>query len=84
MIKAFQFRTSIVSDFVFPSNTVLSCFFFSFLIINLYFLIPAVVTQIFIPTAEHVMPAETQTNYANAEIETQPVAVETNISKHST
>ena len=40
--------------------------------IDLYFLIPAVIAQIFNPTAEIVIPAGTHTNEAIAEIETQP------------
>ena len=36
------------------NNTILSCFFF--LIIDLYFLIPAVVVQIFNPIADLVIP----------------------------
>ena len=40
--------------------------------------------QIFIPTAELVIPTGTQTNKANAEIETKPVTFETKISKCST
>ena len=52
-----------------------------FFIIDLYFLIPAVIAQCFIPTAELVIPIGTQTNEANAEIETQPVIVGTKISK---
>ena len=39
--------------------------------------------QMFIPTAELVIPAGTQTNEANAEIETQPVVVQARISKGS-
>ena len=39
--------------------------------------------QIFSPTAELVFPTETQTNEANAEIETQTVTVETKINKWS-
>ena len=39
----------------------------------MHFLIPAMIAQIFIPTSELVMPAGTQTNDANAEIETQRV-----------
>ena len=38
----------------------------------------------FIPTAELVIPTGTQTNEANAEIETQPVFVETRLNKCST
>ena len=46
------------------------------MIIDLYFLIPAVITQIFIVAAELVIPAGIPTNEANAEIETQPVTAE--------
>ena len=42
------------------------------------------IAQIFIPTAELAIPTETQTNEANAEIETQPVTIETKISRCST
>ena len=49
------------------------------LLLFLYILIPAVVAQIFIPTAELVISTGTQTNEANAEIEAQPVTVETKI-----
>ena len=52
-----------------------------FLIIYLYFLITAVIAQIFNPTAELVVPTETATYEINAEIETQPVIAEAKISK---
>ena len=42
------------------------------------------IAQFFISTAELVIPTGTQTNEANAEIETQPVTVEDKISKCST
>ena len=48
----------------------LPCFFFSFLIIHLYFLIPKVVTKIFILTAELEITTGTQPNDANEEVET--------------
>ena len=38
----------------FPKNTILLRFFF--LIIHLYFLVPAIITQIFNPFAELVIP----------------------------
>ena len=69
-------RTSIVSKLAFPSNTILSCFFLFFLIIDLYYLIPTVIAQIFNPTAELAIPTGTSTNEANAEIETQPLTAE--------
>ena len=39
------------------------------------------IAQIFIPTAELVMPIGTATNETNAEIETQPLTAETKIRK---
>ena len=68
----------------FTNDTILSYFFFSFFIIDLYFLIPPVIEQILIPTVELVTPTVIATNEANAEIERQPVFVETKISKFST
>ena len=59
-----------VFNLSFLNNTILSCFSFFFLIIELYFLIHTVIAQIFIPTAELVIHSGTQTNEANAEIET--------------
>ena len=37
-------------------NNILLCFFFFFLVIDLYFLIPAIMKQIFNPIAELVIP----------------------------
>ena len=79
-IKDLEIRTSIVSKLVFPNKTILLCFPFILWIIDLYFLIPAVIAQIFNPSAELVMPTGTQTNDANAAIATQPVIVEAKIS----
>ena len=49
-------KTSMVFNLVFASNTILSCFFFFFLIIDLYILTPAVITEIFIAIAELAIP----------------------------
>ena len=54
-----------------------------FLIIDLYFLIPAVVTQIFNPIAELVIPTGIPIKEAEAEIETHPVIIEAKITKYS-
>ena len=43
----------------FANNTILSYFFFYFLIIDLYFLIPAIIAQTFNPISELVIPTET-------------------------
>ena len=40
----------------FASNTILSCFVFVSLIIDLYFSIPAAIAKIFNPTAELLIP----------------------------
>ena len=58
----------------FANNTVLSCFFF-FLIIDLYFLIPAVITQIFDLIVELVIPVGIPIKEAKAEMEMNPANV---------
>ena len=74
-IKALETRTSIALNLSFRNNTILLCFFF-FFIIDLYFLTPAVIAQIFIPNAEITLPTGGQTNEANPKIETQPATTE--------
>ena len=73
-----------VFNLSFPNNNILLCFVFFFFIIDLYFLIPSKIAQICIPTLELVIQTGSQTNEANAEIETQPVTAETKINKCST
>ena len=65
----------------FADNTLLSCFFFFFLIVDLCFLIGAVIAQIFNPIAELVIPIGIPTKEAKAEMETHPVIVETSVSE---
>ena len=67
----------------FANNTILSCFFFFFLIIDLYFLIPAVITQIFNPIAAVTIPIKIPTKEAKLEMETHPVTVEITASEWS-
>ena len=67
--------TSIVFNLSFPINTILSCCLFFFFIIGLYFLIPVIIAEMFIPIAELEMAAGTQNNEANAEIQTQTTIV---------
>ena len=59
----------------FASNTILSCFFFLFLFVDLYFLIPAVIAQIFNPIAELVIPIGLPRKETKAEIEINLVIV---------
>ena len=54
---------------------------FFFLITDLDFLIPAVITQILNPIAELVNPIGIQTKEAKAEMETHEVTVQINIKK---
>ena len=56
---------------------------FLFLIIDLYFLIPVVIAQIFNFIAELVIPIGIPTKEAKAEMEIHPVTVEIKISKCS-
>ena len=67
----------------FARNNVLSCFFFLFLIIDLYFLIPAIITQIFHTIVKLAMPTGILIKEAKAEMETDPLTVEIEISKCS-
>ena len=67
----------------FASNTILSCFFFVFLIIELYLLIPAVTAKFFNPIAELVIPTRIPSKETKAEIEIHPVIVEAKIRKCS-
>ena len=67
----------------FVKNAIFKYLFFFFVIIYLYFLILAVITQVFNPVVELVILIEIPTKEAEAEIETHPVLVETKISKCS-
>ena len=54
--KAMEIKTSMLYNLDFADNTLLSCFFFFFLIIDLYFLIPAAIAQLFNLIPELVIP----------------------------
>ena len=71
--KALDIKTSIIFHFGFPNSTILSCFFLFFVIIDLYFLILAVIAQIFNPISELVIPIGIPMKEAKAETETDPV-----------
>ena len=82
--KAMKIKTSMLLNLDFVDNALLSCFFFFFLIIDLYFLIPAAIAQIFNPVAELVIPIEIPMKEAKAEIKIHPLIVEAKIRKCST
>ena len=73
MIKDLEIKTFTLFNLDFPSYIILSCLFFFFLIINLYFLFPAVIAQIFNPIAELVIPTGIPIKEENVKIETHPV-----------
>ena len=81
MIKALEIKTSMLFNLDFANNIILLCFFF--LIIDLYFLIPAVIAHIFNPIAELVIPLGVPIREAKAEIEIHLVNVEAKIRKSS-
>ena len=68
-------------DLDFANNTILSCFFFFFLIMELYFLIPVAITQVFNPITELVIPIGMPSKEAKAEIEMQQVIVKPQMRK---
>ena len=61
-------------NLAFLKNTVLSCFFFLFLIIGLYFLIPTVMAQISNSTVDLTIPIGIPSKGAKSDI---PVTAET-------
>ena len=67
----------------FANNPISSWCFFLFLFIDLYFLIPAVIAQVFNPVVELAVPLGILTNEPKEEMETHPVIVETTISEWS-
>ena len=69
-------KISIVFNLSFASNTILSCFFLFFLIIDVYFLIPAIIAPISNPTAELVIPTGIPNSKKKAEIGRHPVTTE--------
>ena len=81
MIKALEIKTSMLFNLDFANNIILLCFFF--LIIDLYFLIPAVIAHIFNPIEELVIPLGVPIREAKAEIEIHLVNVEAKIRKSS-
>ena len=78
-----EIETSMLINLDFASNTILSFFFIFFLINDLYFLIAAVITQIFNTIVELVVPIGIPTKEGKTEMETHPVIVEVKISKCS-
>ena len=83
IFESIEIKTSTLVNLDFVNDNILSCFLFYFLIIGLYILTPAVITQIFNPIAELVITIEIPTKETKAELETHPVTVQIHISKCS-
>ena len=66
-------------NLIFANNTILSNFFFFFLVIDLHFLIPVVIPEFFIATEELIIPIGIPTKEAKPEMETHPVIAEAKI-----
>ena len=78
-IRALEIKTSRLFNLEFANNTILSRFFFFFLIIDFYFLIHAAIAQIFDPIEKLVIPIRIPIKEAKVEIEIHSVIVETKI-----
>ena len=77
-IRALEIKTSSLFNSDFANYNISLCFFFFFALIidlYLYWLIPAVITQLFNPIAELVISIGIPTKEAKAEMEMHPVTV---------
>ena len=81
-MKASEIKTSMLFNLDFANNTILY-FFFLFLIIDLYFIVPAPIAQLFNPIAELVIPIGAPNKEEKAEIAMHPETVEAKIRKCS-
>ena len=70
--QALEIKTSMLFNLDFANSTMLSWFFFIFLITDLNILTAAVITQIFTPITELVIPIGIPTKETNTEMETHP------------
>ena len=82
-IKTLEIKTSMLFNLDFANNTILSCFFFFFLILDLCFLIPAVIAQIVNLIAELVIPIEIPSKEAKVEVEIHPLTAKAKMRKCS-
>ena len=67
----------------FADNTILLCFFFFYLIIDLYFLILAAIAQIFNQNPELAIPNGMPIKEVKADIEIHPVVLKATVRKYS-
>ena len=72
-----------IFNLAFANNTILLCIFLLFLVIELQFLVPAVLSRIINLTVELVILMGIQANQAKTEIETHSVIVKSKVGKFS-
>ena len=82
-VNALEIKTFMFFKLVLAKNTVLSCFFLYFLIIDLCSLIPAVFVQVFNHAAELEISIGMPYKEAKTEMEIHPVTSESKIRKCS-
>ena len=82
-IEALEIKIFLLFNLDFANITTSLCFFFFFLIIDLYFLIPGVIAQIYNSITDLEIPIGIPSKEGNAEIEMHLVAAETKIRKCS-
>ena len=80
-MKVLEIKTSTIFNLAFADNAISLCFFF--VIIHLYFLIPAVIMEVFIVITEFSAPTGIPTKEEKLETETHPVTVQAKIRKCS-
>ena len=80
-IKPLESKTSMWFSLAFGKNTILSCFLLFFLIIDLYFLIPAVIVQTFNPVVELVILIAILSRELKKAIEIYPVTAKAKMRK---
>ena len=83
MIKVLELKTSRLFDLDFANNTILSWFFFIFLINDLGFLIPAIIANKYNILVELVIPIRIPIKEVKAEIKRHAVIAEAKIRKCS-
>ena len=74
-----RIKISLLFNLELAKNTILSCFFYFFLIIDSYFLISTIIAQIFNPIIELVNPIEIPITEVKAEMATHGVISEPKI-----
>ena len=77
-------NTSMLFNLAFVRNTILSCFFLFFSIIEFYFLTSAVISQIFNPNIELAILIVIPTKKDKADTETHQLTEETKTSQYLT